>query len=258
MKSVEMLIASPISSRGEKMMRAMASCAPQGSVVTQRYTGGHDTLMIYGPGAPVRIEQATQHRKSGGHVIMFDLSYWDREHSMRVSIDHLHPTPEQLASVPSTGRRDFKLRQDADPDGPILLIGLGSKSNVAYGYDPLEWESKTLQRIRNEYPGRSVHWRPKGARAIKLPGTILRHGMPIEKALRGCSLVVCRHSNVAVDACIAGIPVDCDAGAAYSLYRDDTTPTAAARKQFLQRLSWFNWGFKEAPQCWKWLHTMIR
>ena len=35
----------------------------------------------------------------------------------------------------------------------------------------------------------------------------------IADVLNGCSVVVCRHSNVAVDACIAGVPVECEGGA---------------------------------------------
>jgi hypothetical protein len=66
--------------------------------------------------------------------------------------------------------------------------------------------------------------------------------------MRGCSLVVCRHSNVAIDACIAGVPVECDDGAAFALYRNGPQPDENARREFLGRLAWWNWGGTRPPR----------
>lgn len=254
----EILIAPPLSHRGEKMLRALARVAPPGSVVTSRYSGQCKVLVIYGPGAPVRLQQAAQHRAGGGRVVMWDLGYWDREATMRLSVDTLHPTAAQLELAPDTARGAFFLRQDADPAGPIMLVGLGPKSCVAYGYAPMQWEHRQLDALRARFPGREILWRPKGDKPTLIRGTTLRHGMPIHEALSGCSLVVCRHSNVAVDACIAGVPVECEDGAALALYHGNPEPTIEQRARFLQRLSWFNWGFNEAQACWNWIAQLTR
>ena len=78
----------------------------------------------------------------------------------------------------------------------------------------------------------------------------------IADLLKGASLVVCRHSNVAVDACIAGVPVICDDGAAFSLYRSNTSPTPEQRMDFLQRLSWWEWDRTEAGAAWEFIQEM--
>ena len=254
----EILIAPPLSHRGEKMLRALARVAPPGSVVTSRYAGQCDLLVIYGPGAPVRLQQSAQHRARGGHVVMWDLGYWDRDATVRLAVDTLHPTAAQLDLAPEIHRATFNLRDDADPAGPIMLVGLGPKSCVAYGYAPMQWETRQLDFLRARFPGREIFWRPKGDKPTTMRGTTLRHGMPIHEAMAGCSLVVCRHSNVAVDACIAGVPVECEDGAALALYHGNAHPTREERTRFLQRLAWFNWGFNEAQACWNWISKLTR
>ena len=75
--------------------------------------------------------------------------------------------------------------------------------------------------------------------------------------MKGASLVVCSHSNVAVDACIAGIPVDCTDGAALALYKDNQNPTVERRLEFLRSLAWWQWSTREAPQAWEFIKGVI-
>jgi hypothetical protein len=213
--------------------------------------------MLYGPGAVRRLPIVRRHVAAGGRVAMWDLGYWDREDGMRLSIDDLHPSAKMLGMAPEgPGRREFVLREDCDPTGPILLIGLGRKSCLAWGYAPLEWEGRKLSKLRAAFPARRILWRPKGREMVGLGGLDVSHGTSIEEALRGCSLVVCRHSNVAIDACVAGVPVDCEDGAALALYRDGASPSREARFEFLRRLTWWEWRSKEAAKAWKWIQTI--
>lgn len=255
----EILIDPPMSARGDKFLRAMAEAAPAGTVVTQDYSGKRRLLMMYGPGAPRKLPIVARHLKAGGRVAMWDLGYWDRERSMRLSIDTLHPTAAQLMMAPDgRGRRAFDLREDADPAGSILLVGLGPKACWAYGLAPMEWEKRALKDLQARLPGRRIVWRPKGRAAYPpLKGLEFRHGGPIEDALRGCSLVVCRHSNVAVDACVAGVPVECADGAAAALYWGNPAPTREQRAEFLRRLSWWEWSRNDAAQAWAWIRRVI-
>ena len=240
--------------RGQRMMHALSVV---GGTVTSGYTGSHRLLMMYGPGLPQRKLTMEMHLAKGGRVACWDLGYWDRDEAMRLSIDGLHPTATHLAMSPDQPRRKFTLREDADPNGPILLVGIGSKSCKMLGLSQQHWEAKALRRIARDYPGRRVLWRPKGRAATHLPGTTLHHGMPIEQALVGCSLVVTRHSNVAVDACIAGVPVSCEGGAAHALYADAANPTRQQRAQFLGRLSWWQWRPSEARDAWAWVERAV-
>lgn len=252
--AAEILIDGPMSARGLRMLQAMAASAPPGSAVTASYAGQHRLLMLYGPGDPARQEVMRTHLQRGGRVLSWDLGYWGRDTSLRLALDGLHPRPAHLAMAPAEGqRRAHQLRSDAVADGPVLLVGLGAKASALHGLRSLQWERAALERIRAELPGRQVLWRPKGRKVVPLAGLPLRHGMPIEEALQGCSLVWCRHSNVAVDACIAGVPVHCEDGAGLALYAGNRAPGPAERAEFLRRLGWWNWAPDEAPSAWEWI-----
>lgn len=254
----EVLIDPPLSMRGQKFMQAMASAAPAGSTVTTSYSGRRNLLMLYGPGSPRKMPAIRQHLAKGGHVAMWDLGYWDREHGMRLSIDFMHPTIDQLQISPRLGKRSFELREDHyAPDGHILLVGLGAKSVFTYGLQPLEWETKKLKELRQRFPGKRIVWRPKGHKPVGFDDLDISHGDPICNALFGCALVACRHSNVAIDACIAGVPVECDDGAAAALYRGNPYPTIQQRADFLQRLSWWEWRRDEAKEAWAWILRVV-
>lgn len=247
-----------LNAKATRMMRALLEAAPKGAQAVGQYTGTKRLLMLYGPGSPVKLPVVHRHLRQGGRVAMWDLGYWDRGDAMRLSVDALHPTAEQIAMTPVTGRREFTLREDADPAGPILLVGLGPKSVYAYDLRPgQEWERAKVRELRARFPRRQIVWRPKGHYAVPLQDLQVRHGMPIEEALRGCSMVVCRHSNVAVDACIAGIPVECEDGAAAALYRGNPAPTPEQRLEFLHRLSWWNWSRLEAGAAWDWIERVV-
>lgn len=254
---IEILIDAPMAKRGRAMLEALAAAAPAGAVVTRAYTGQHPLLVMYGAGLASRAQARRQHLKAGGRVAMWDLGYWAREDAMRLSVDSMHPTAAQLALAPAgQWRQPMHLRNDADPAGPVLLIGLGPKSGALYGLKNMEWELAAQRRIQAQHPGREIYWRPKGKHATPLAGATLRHGMPIEQALAGCSLVVCRHSNVAVDACIAGVPVECEDGAARALYAAGPTPAPAERAEFLRQLGFWNWRPAEAVQAWEWIRKV--
>lgn len=249
-----------MSRRGRRMLEALIDVAPAGTVTSEYYRGRHRLLMMYGAGLESRRAALEQHRAAGGRVVTWDLGYWEREEGgMRLAIDTLHPTEAQLAMAPAEGTRHaVALREDAKEGGPILLVGLGSKSCALYGLRFMEWERVKARKLHQRFPDRRIFWRPKGKRAQHLlAGTQLRHGMPIEEALRGCSLVVCRHSNVSVDACIAGIPVECEDGAARALYRGNRVPSREERAEFLRRLGWFNWHPHEAAEAWRWIDKVV-
>ena len=255
--SAEILIDATVAMRGQRLLKAMVAAAPGGSEARETYTGQHRILMVWGGGRPDRVELLKKHRANGGITVAWDLAYWDRDGSARLGINSLHPTAEQLAMAPEGSRREFVLREDANPAGPVLLIGLGPKSAKMLGVAPMWWERKRLKEINERFPGRLVWWRPKGARFTSLADTIPHHGQPIEDALRGASLVVCRHSNVGVDACVAGVPVQCDDGAALALYRGNPNPTREQRAEFLRRLTWWEWRPSEAIDAWAWIKRVI-
>lgn len=245
--------------RGKKMLRAMMEAGEQAGVTiieSRRYTGDCEVLMSYGLGHPVRRIWTSEHVRNGGRLIGWDLGYWHRDvpcaFSMRCTLDADHP---QKWIRPEPGdrfeRSEIKLRHDAKADGPIVLVGLGRKQRVHMGMHGQEWELRKLKEIRDRFPGREIVYRPKTPEPM---GKVrVMSDIPIELVLRGASLVVCHHSNVAIDACIAGVPVECEDGAALALYRGNPNPSPDVRLAFLQSLAWWQWTPQEASDAWGYL-----
>jgi hypothetical protein len=78
----------------------------------------------------------------------------------------------------------------------------------------------------------------------------------IEQLLCGASLIVCRHSNVAIDGAIAGVPFECEDGAAAWLKPQPYT--RENRLRFLCRLSWWQWRPDEAGEAWAFIRGILK
>jgi len=248
----EILIDAGMALRGHRMLTAMIEAAPIPVCVRESYVGDCEILMTYGTGHAVRRPWWLKHLKRGGRCIGWDLGYWAHDQgTMRVTLDADHP--HQWIREESSRRWDdwgIELREDADPRGPAVIVGLGAKARAVHRLDALQWERQAAKRAREM--GRKAVFRPKRDRDPVLPGLRVARG-PIEDVLRGASLVLCRHSNVAVDACIAGVPVICEDGAALALYRGGPAPDREQRLQFLRSLAWWQWKPEEAKDAWTYL-----
>lgn len=264
----EVLTESKMFHDGANMLAAMVKAAPIPIVTREVYSGDCDLLMCYGLGHPQRRPWWLGHIASGRHAVGFDLGYWREakklasNRPMRMTVDADHPQ-RWLDDRPPTrfDAAQLRLRNDYVASGPIVIVGLGVKTTRMLGVAVTDWEHDALNRIRAVYPNTPVVYRPKNEDGTNLPGTRKMAGMPIEQVLRGASLVVCRHSNVAVDACLAGIPVVCEDGAASILYgnslKQPVNPTYEQRLHFLRNLAWWQWRPSEAAQCWNFLLKRI-
>ena len=258
---VEILTDPATAERGRKIIDAMIAAAPLPVTVGTSYVGTSDVLMMYGNGHPVRRQWWLQHLARGGRCVGWDLGYWRHKDEntcrMRLTIDADHPQRMLRPEPPERWDAEgITLRHDSDVMGPILLVGMGRKAQGVHGMPAQAWEKDALRRIRSACPGREVWFKPKRVHDRPLAGVRTVHG-PIHQVLRGVSLVVCRHSNVAIDACIAGVPVVCEDGAAAALYRSDlakpVAPRLDARLAFLRSLAWWQWKPEEAPQAWSYI-----
>lgn len=255
---VEIVLSADYVDRGARIIQAMIDAAPVEVVVTSRYQAIGDVLMMYGCGHRERAQWWQQHRAAGGRCIAWDLGYWRRDEGfMRCSIDHLHPQrmlrPEPATRWEAAG---IALRHDSNlARGPVIVAGMGLKSQQQFGLAANEWERQAVKLARKAWPDHEVVFRPKRGLG-RLPGVRTASGS-IEAVLCGAALVVCRHSNVAIDACIAGIPVVCEDGAGAALYGNDIArPGIArldARMAFLQSLAWWQWRADEAKEAWQYL-----
>lgn len=254
----EVLIDRDMFKRGAAMLDAMIAAAPIEVRPRETYAGDCELLMVYGTGHPRRRPWQEAHTANGGTVVSWDLGYWNRSAgAMRLSIGHEHPQ-HMLRPEPAErwAAQDITLQDFYKPNGHVLIVGIGPKSCRTYGLRPMQWEFARGREALALMDGRRVIYKPKREHDAPLPGFPVKRG-PIMEALRGASLVVCRHSNVAVDACIAGVPVVCQDGAAAALYGNDirnpVAPSIEQRRAFLESLAWWNWLPAEAPQAWQYI-----
>jgi hypothetical protein len=236
-----------------------AIAALTGSGINEKYRGDHEWLMLWGFCGELQQILVKKHQANGGKVIAFDIGYFGRKmrtgrrSSVRVTFQTPHP-PQYIDLAPDDNsrikREKIKWRDDYDPEGHVLLCGLGKKSRRFKGFGTLEWERKQVDRIRAVYPEKKIIFRPKPNHFEIIRGTVDGTQGDIEKHLRGCSLLVCSHSNTAIDAIPAGIPVVCDGGISSALWGNDIAeagvPSEAERKAFLAKVAWFNWYIEEA------------
>lgn len=266
----EFLIDGGMNVKGMRMMQAMMNASRMFGISNvqrrrDQYVGDCELLMIYGIGHPIMRHNFKAHIESGRNAIGWDLGYYGRHtggsYPMRLSLNAPHP--QAMMRKEKAGRWEsagIALRNDYRPDGHIVLAGLGRKGRVQFDYDGASWEQETLDKIRAAYPGRTVVYRPK-AGATEPLNCKTDATSPIEKVIKGASLVVVRHSNVAIDACIAGIPVVCYDGAAASLYGSDlcnpVNPTEQERLEFLRSLAYWQWRPAEAELAWKFILSRL-
>lgn len=227
-------------------------------------------LMLYGLGAPDRLPVAREHRARGGHFVALDAGYWERkskERKFRVTVDDFHcPGLIMRGADPGSERLNqsrIEMSNHFNAAGNIVLVGNGMKSSAV---GAAGWAARKSREVRRAHPNRRLVYRPK--RQFVEPSVVrdvVSKDEKIEMALDGASLVVCRHSNVAVDACRMGIPVVCDDGAAAAIYpsrlEDEyRQPTWATRAEFLRRLAWWQWSMAEMESgvsFWPWLTGVL-
>lgn len=243
------------------MMQAMIrSAADAGieAVVTSEYSGKYPWLLSYGLGHTGRRPWIEKQLRNGRHVIGIDLGYWDRNRSMRITVDADHPW-RLMRDMPGDRFRasGIKLKNTYDPNGHIVLIGMGVKSRLQFGFKDQEWEKETLGKIIVAHPGRKVFYKAKKPEKFICKQI---HG-DISQALEGSALVVCRHSNVAIDAAIHGVPCVCEDGAGRALYSDNIAkprnPTESERLQFLNNVAYWQYRPDEALQAWEFIKKVL-
>lgn len=172
--------------------------------------------------------------KAIGRAVYVDLGYWGRRQGGRwegyhkLVINARHPsayfrTPRHSpARALELGIRPAPWRS-LGGGGHILLAGMGDKAARAEGLQVEEWERWAIEEIRR-HTSRPIVYRPKPSwkRARPLPGAYYSpRDRDVVDDLRGCWAVVTHHSNVAVDALVAGIPAFCWAGVAACMASQD-------------------------------------
>lgn len=244
-------------------IKAGASAAGRGVSTVAQPSGDARTVVVWGAGHPDIRAAMDDALANGSRVIAWDLGYWQRGTHYRCSVDAVHPQAIIMAKEMPFNRFDrlgIRLRSDWNPDGHIVLVGMGWKCARMYGEPVGQWERRTAAAIATHFPARPIHFRPRPSginHCAHVDGCLTRNGGAIEAVLNGASLVVTRHSNVAVDAIVAGIPVVAMDGAASAVcptrLEDAGGPLPDdVRLRFLRNLAWFNWSLDEMREASTW------
>jgi hypothetical protein len=228
-----------------------------------------DAAVAYGWGHPTMFDA---YRQTGRHFVYVDLGYWDRKPIgdpnggfHKVVVDGREPclyfrrdsSPDRFA------RQGLKIAPWRQNGSHVLLAGMSAKSAQTRSFAPQEWEKSTIEILRR-VTKRPIVYRPKPswAEATPIEGTIFSPAnVQIGTALRDCWAVVTLHSNVAVDALVAGIPVNVFDGVAHEFstpimqIEDPRMPDG--REQLFNDIGFVQWSISEmvSGECWRHLRT---
>lgn len=193
----------------QAMHQGLQKCGVQ-AVITNRFDGVKaDIAIAYGW---VHEDIFNAYKAEGAHYAYWDLGYIERaglEGYHRLAVDSWDTADNMLrgCSDDRINRLGVQLKpwRNNSRANDLLVIGMSSKAAITHGFDFGEWERRIVQSLHSvEYPF-GIKIRPK-------PNREVRHQPSIEHALRHAHMAIMHHSNVAIDAVIAGVPVYAEKG----------------------------------------------
>jgi hypothetical protein len=248
----------------DMMMRGAMARGIDAVVQSSRsFTGKPDArvALFYGLSEGLQAAFRAYRDKPGCRVVFVDLGYWSRHKRSRwdgyhkIVLGDRHPTA-YFQSAPRPADRIAEHGLQIKPwrkstSGPIILAGMSAKAAAAEGLAAESWEREAAAQLR-QYTDRAIIYRPKpnwsGARSIM--GTSMDSRTPLDIALRDAYAVVTHHSNVAIDALMAGVPCICPYGAAsvlsaHSMDQINDLPMNGDRAQFAADLAYTQYSIDE-------------
>lgn len=206
-----------------------------------------------------------------GRAVYVDLGYWGRREGGRwsgyhkISVNARHPVGyyrkpdhpndrlQHFGIVPAKWRRtggEF-----------ILLAGMGDKGAYAEGFEPEQWERWAIAEIQR-YTKRRILYRakPSWKTAKPIAGTVWSDPkVSVDAELARAWAVVTHHSNVAVDAILAGVPAFCWGGVAREMSLQDLSRIEdpwfpGGRKQWAADIAYTQWSVEEMRTGLPWVH----
>lgn len=243
-------------------------------IVDQRRYKGPDADIAVFYGLFENLSQVFRdYVQAGLKAVYIDLGYWSRKQPSfwegwhKIAVNSRHPTAyfqrERHARDRINAMGIMPKAWRENPDGPILLAGMGDKAAEAEGFHAEEWERSAIERLR-KVTNRRIVYRPKPSwkEARPIEGTDYSPSdQPLERVLRRSFAVVTHHSNVAVDALVEGIPAFCEAGVASPLAKADLSkiedpafPGIKERRQWLADVAYCQWSVPEMRQGLPWQH----
>lgn len=228
-----------------------------------------EIAVFYGFDANLRRVFA-DYRALGRQVVYVDLGYWGRRQGgplagyHKVVVNGRHPTAYFQAVRHDADRAallDLEFKPWSRGGNHIIVAGMSAKCAEVEGFAPSEWEKRTVAELRR-YTSRPIVYRPKPSwtEARPITGTTFEPSLDaLPRLLINCHAVVTHHSNVAIDAMLAGVPAFSAEGPATVLCQSDLSQIEHpirpdGREQLACDLAYAQWTTQEMRSGAAWRH----
>lgn len=204
-----------------------------------------------------------------GRAVYVDLGYWGRLTGGKLAGYHKivlngrHPEGYYRRNSPADrfAVHGVEVKPWRETGGHILVAGMGDKAARFEGFAPEAWERNVIEQLQR-LTHRRIVYRPKPSwkEARPIQGVDYSEPrVPFENALKGAWAVVTHHSNVAVDAILAGIPAFCWKGVAREMSSQDIGQIERPiypdnREQWAADIAYTQWSVVEIAQGLPWAY----
>lgn len=218
-----------------------------------------DVLLLWGVGAPRQQAAFRNYRERGRPVICTDVGYAKDPpgHNRRFRISINAPHPQLLLSdTEEDSRWEPYVERDPVLGSRVLLVDMGPKSCEQYALH--DWAPVKLRELlaRGLRPSEIVY-RPKPRNKFTpLPGVAHDAVSDISRLLKNSCLVVSHHSNVCVEAVAAGVPIECEDGAA--MWMKNREWSYENRLSMIRRLSRWQYTPAESREAWIFMEKFLK
>lgn len=225
------------------------------------------TSFLNGPHVPADVGimygwKHSERLKRYPKYVYWDLGYWVRESYYRFSLNGWSPVLKRGMPADRFNRLGLTIKPWRTSGDEIIVAGSTAKACREHGMAYQEWELAAIQRL--EGMGKRVVYRPKpnDPNYQPIPGVEVDR-RPISEALDNCWAWVTHHSNSAVDALLAGVPVHCETGAGshFSVPMESLADPELreGREQFLYDVAWLQWILEEMRngEAWRHIRSML-
>lgn len=210
------------------------------------------------------------YRAAGKPFVYFDLGYWNRrprgnplDGHYRMAINAWDTATTMRRGCPADrfAALDIKVEKPRFDGLEILIAAMSVKSAKIHGFGFLQWETDIQARIKAMNLPFIVKVRAK-------PNKKSRASETLEEAFGKSRIVLTRHSNVAVDALVSGIPFYAERGVASLLSPKALTAefienpefcSQADRNQLLYDIAYAQWTPPEmrSGAAWEQIRSLI-
>lgn len=193
------------------------------------------------------------HRRWPEIVLFCDVGFWSRDDYMKLALgDRWSPLVDRDYDDSRLRRHGVTIMPSREPGKRVLVCGMSEKAAGTWNLKAQEWEQMAVRRLLKA--GAMVLYRPKPTWSGKhpIPGAGYDLVPTIEQTLRKVDAVVSHHSNAAIDALAAGLPIYVETGIARALSVPTIEDAIGAQAPDYERRAWFlrqvafhQWSMKE-------------